>query len=213
MKTDLRFDVPLYTLGEAAVHLGLNPQTLGRWAKRDALLHTLRPDTPRSARLPFIAMVEAQLYRHLRRSGLSMQAIAAGMGAARRELGQDFLRQGRLAHDGTDILVRLSDRTAADEWLRARDRQGGLRGAIEHGLQPVTWAEDGFPERLRLLSYGDLEVVVDPRFAFGQPFLPDSGLRANTVLDLYHAGDSADVIAHEFDVERDVIERIIATAA
>ena len=209
--TDLRYDVPLYTISEAAMHLGMNQGTLGRWAQRNELVHSLDPRTSRGARLPFISMVEAQFYLLLRRDGLSLQSISTGMMAARKELGEDFLLRDRLAHDGTDILINLADANAANAWERARDRQGGLQGVIERGLKPIYWGADNRPERLRLVAYEGVEVTVDPRYAFGQPILAESGVRTEDVIKLFKAGDSMRVVADEFDIRQEVVESIVRT--
>jgi len=103
---DPRFDVPLYTISEAAMHLRMSDETLRRWVNRGDLIRSLTPETPKSARLPFIAMAEAQFYLQLRRDGLSMQSVTTGMAAARQLLGARFLVRGALAHDGKDVLLK-----------------------------------------------------------------------------------------------------------
>jgi uncharacterized protein (DUF433 family) len=209
---DPRFDVPLYTIAEAAMHLRMSDETLRRWVARGDLVHSLQPESPRAARLPFIAMAEAQFYLQLRRDGLSMQAITTGMSVVRRELGENgMLTRGRLAHDGRDILMNLADDAAAAEWSRARDRQGGLPGVIERGLKPITWARDDLPQSVRLTAYEGAEVIVDPRFVFGQPMIADRGVRTEDVIQMFRAGDSIQDVADEFRVEVHTVESIVRT--
>lgn len=210
---DARFDVPLYSITEAAMHLRMSDETLRRWVARGDLVRALTPETPKSARLPFIAMAEAQFYLQLRHDGLSLQAITVGMAAVRRALGDRFLIRGALAHDGRDVLLNLSDRDAAAEWTRARDTQGGLPGVIERGLTPITWAPDDRPQRVRLTAYEGAEVVIDPRFVFGQPMLADRGVRTEDILHMFLAGDSVLDVADEFDVPLQVVESIVRTHA
>lgn len=206
METDLRYDVPLYGIREAAMHIGMSDRTLGRWASRDNLLTVLPPSSSRGARLPFIALAEAQFYSLLRRDGLTLQAITEGMTAVRDELGPRMLQQDRLAHDGRDILINLGGREA--EWERARDRQGGIAGVIERALTPIRWDSEGFPEELRLVAYGDANVVANPRYAFGQPIVAN-GARIEDVLDLFDAGDSIETVANEFNLTLRDVEAVL----
>jgi len=205
---DMRFDVPLYTVAETARLLDMNAETLRRWTKRDQLVHTLEPSSPRAPSLPFIAVAEAQFYRQLRREGLSFQAITAGMTAVRRELGDQMLMRDRLAHDGTNILMNLPD-ADAEGWTVARNMQGGIPGVIERGLHPIIWAEDDLPQRVRLTAYEGADIIVDPRFAFGQPIVARNGVRADDIFELFKAGDSMETVSAEFRVEPEVIEAIL----
>lgn len=211
MTFDARYDVAIYTIAESAMHLRMAPETLRRWVARGDLVKSLEPETPRGARLPFIAIAEAQFYLQLRRDGLTLPAIVSGMAAVRRELGDRMLREGVLGHNGVDILMNLSDDAAAEEWERARDGQGGLPGVIERGLKPITWAADGLPARVRLTAYEGADVIVDPRFAFGKPILADRGVRAEDIIDLFFAGDSVHDVAEEFAIAPSIVESLVRT--
>lgn len=208
---DPRFDVPIYTIAEAAHHLRMPAETLRRWVGRGDLVTSLDAVRARDARLPFVAMAEAQFFWQLRRDGLSLQAIVTGMAAVRAQLGERMLQRDRLAHDGRDILLRLDDAEASAAWHRARDRQGGLPGVIERGLKPITWAEDGYPARVRLTAYEGADVIVDPRFAFGKPMLADRGVRAQDVVAMFQAGDSMQDVADEFAITPAVVESLVRT--
>ena len=213
IRSDPRFDVARYTVTEAAVNLGMPVATLRRWTDGRGLVHALPGSSPHGPTLPFIAMAEAQFYRQLRREGLSMQAIAAGMASVRRELGDQMLVRGRLAHDGSNVLMDVSDAQDPAGWVRARDMQGGLEGVIERGLQPISWAEDELPQRVRLMAYQGAEVVIDPRFVFGQPFVADRGVRAADIFQMFEAGDSVDDVAAEYGVGTAVVEAIVRVRA
>lgn len=70
---DPRFDLPLYTRAEVALHLGLPATTLGDWLRSGAL------EAGRGGRgeptIAFAGLLETHMLRHLRRTGLSLHAI------------------------------------------------------------------------------------------------------------------------------------------
>ena len=209
MTTDPRFTLPLYTISLAAFHLLMPTSTLNAWAGRAGLL-TMVPGEGREPRLPFIGLVEAQLWWDLRKAGLSMQAISTGMSAVRRELGDRMLERGALAHDGREILMNLAS-SGDSQWERARDRQGGLPKVIEIGLRPIVYTHDNLPGRVRLTAYGETPVVADPHFAFGQPMVESSGARVEDILGLFKAGEKVSTVAEEMGVSHDDVESIVRT--
>jgi uncharacterized protein (DUF433 family) len=209
---DVRIDVPLYTLAEAARHLDLAPSTLRYWVTTKHLVRHLEPETRGGATLPFVALAEAQFIHGLRDAGLSLQAVYEGVEALKRRLGSDYLMRDRLAHDGRDVLVDLG-RDEGSEWQRARDSQGGIAGVIDVGLGRITWADDGLPQRVTLAGYEGADVIVDPRFAFGQPMLEDRGVRVEDIAQLFLAGEPIQTVADEFDVEPARVEAIVRAYA
>ena len=209
MIADTRFTLPLYTVSLAAFHLAMPLSTLNNWGTKTGLITTVS-GKGREPRLPFIGLVEAQLYRELRKAGLSMQAITAGMSAVRKELGERMLEKGILAHDGRDILMNLA--TGGDpHWERARDKQGGLPKIIDVGLKPIIYTDDNLPGRVRLTAYSGTMVVADPQYAFGQPIVESSGVRVEDILGMFKAGEAVSSVAEEMGVGCDDVECIVRT--
>jgi uncharacterized protein (DUF433 family) len=206
---DARFTVPLYTISAVARHLGIGVQRLRYWADKDGLLTIRQPETPRGATLPFIALVEAQLYHTFRCNGLSLQAIALGMKAVREQLGDDMLKEGKLAHDGTTILVNLAEKNNAFEWIRAHDQQTTIPKIVDEGLRLITWDNQQYPESVRLTEYGDSDVVADYRYAFGQPIIRGTRVRVDDVIQLFKAGETFKSICDELAIDTQIVESII----
>jgi uncharacterized protein (DUF433 family) len=99
------------------------------------------------------------------------------------------------------------------EWVRARDGQGTIAGVIDHYLKYVTWrSSDRYPLRLTLKAYQGADVIIDPRFAFGQPILEREKIRVEDILDTFWAGESYTTIAGEFGVSPDAVEAVIRSA-
>jgi len=83
----VRFDVPLYTVAEAARLLDVPPTTLVTWAKgyerfpqaakpvRGAPIITAVPASRSEPSIPFVGLVEGHVVAALRRAGVSLQHI------------------------------------------------------------------------------------------------------------------------------------------
>jgi uncharacterized protein (DUF433 family) len=52
-------------------------------------------------------------------------------------------------------------------------------------------------------------VVIDPRIAFGRLVIAGTGIATSVVVDRYHAGDSIDDLAYDYDCDRLIIEESI----
>ena len=205
---DSRRTIPLYTSGELARHLNRPVRTVRAWMADEFLLPTVaRRSGNKGPNIAFFGLVQAQLVNELRRQGLSMQAIRAGLSNARDVLGDRLLEEGRLATDLREIIVNLGE-SERQEWFRARDWQGGIPGLIEHGLQVIEWSA-GYPQAVRLAAYQDVEVIADPRFAGGQAIDAATGTRMDELVNFFQAGDGVDDIAREFGVDRRVVEAAI----
>jgi uncharacterized protein (DUF433 family) len=206
---DKRFTEPLYTTNQAARYLDLNPATLRYWANKDHLLTVGTPETPRGPCLPFVALVEAQLFILFRELGLSLQAIASGMLVVRKELGSELLKKDCLATDGKDILINYALGSRDAEWTRARDLQIGIPKVIDEGLKLIRWADDDYPQALRLRVYGSTDVIADPRIAYGQAVIEGTRTRVEDVISLFKAREPVKAIAEEFQIDEIAVEDMI----
>lgn len=214
MERDIRFDVALFTPREAAQHLGIPRSTLRTWLTSSvdatSLVHHVEPEVRNGSSIPFIAMVEAHVLRGFRTLGLTVPEIKAAATRLRRELGSEYaLASSRLATDGVSLLVDMSDDWEHPRWERARDGQRVIDEMIRDFLRFVTWHGDQYPTRLTLPTYRGADVIIDPRFGFGQPVLERSKVRVEDILDAFRAGAANSVVADEFGVEPAEVEAII----
>ena len=205
---DPRFDLPIFTRADTSTHLGLSPSTLGYWLRTGAL--DAAEARPGEASMTFASVVEAHMLRQLRDAGLSLQAIRDAAIRLRLDAGRPHpLAWRRIAHDGRDLLMEISAEGRDPSWERIRDSQGGLAGVVEVGLESVGWAPDDYANRLRLMTYQGADVIVDPRFSFGQPILERVGVRVEDVVDLARAGEPYQLIADEFGIETAEVEALV----
>lgn len=204
---DLRLDAPLYTVAEAARHLDIAPSTLRYWIDEKQIVRSIPARVRGEATLPFLSLAGIEFIRGLRRAGLSLRAVTEGVQALRADLGDDYLRRERIGHDGRDVLIRLADSDA--EWSRARDNQTGIPGVIEIGLQSIAFDASGVPQRVTLSTYEGADVIIDPRFAFGQPVVESRGVRVEDIAQLFFAGEPISVVSDEFGVAPTIVEAIV----
>lgn len=219
MIDDARFSVPLFTIDEGARHLGMAASTLRDWTRRMAgsapLVHRVRPATPRAASLPFIGAVEAHMLRGFREIGLTPGELRTAVARLRQDTGDEYaLATQKVATDGVSLLVNMAESLAdVAQWVRARDRQGAIAEVIGQYLKFVTWrSPDRYPLRLALNAYQGADVIIDPRFAFGQPVLEREKIRVEDILGAFWAGESYKTIACEFGVSPDAVEAVIRSA-
>jgi uncharacterized protein (DUF433 family) len=173
-------------------------------------MHSLAPVVRGGPRVPFIALAEAQILRELRNTGLPLQHIRDSVTEMRRRTREEYvLATNTIASDGESLLWNVATRVAP-EWVRARDGQGAFAPVVDAVRRYVHYAPDGFADRLVLKPYGAAEVIIDPRFAFGQPVLDKSKVRVETIADLFYGGgESVEAIAEEYDIPTDQVEAVI----
>jgi uncharacterized protein (DUF433 family) len=205
---DPRFDLPLYTRADVALQLGLPATTLGDWLRSGAL------EAVSGGRgeptITFAGLVETHMLRQLRYAGLSLQAIGEAAVALRSRSGRHYpLAWSGLAHDGRDLLVEIAAEGREQGWERIRDSQGGLPGVLRRGSAAIGWADDGYAGTLRLVIYHDVDVVVDPVRAGGQPFVDGSEVRVEDIIDRVRTGASYREIAAKFHLEDFEVEALV----
>ncbi|MGY4767583.1 DUF433 domain-containing protein [Kribbella sp. CWNU-51] len=205
---DPRFDLPLYTRAEVALQLGLPPTTLGDWLRSGAL--EARNGGRGEPTITFAGLVETHMLRQLRHAGLSLQAIGEAAVALRSRAGRRYpLAWSGLAHDGRDLLIEIAAEGREQGWERIRDSQGGLPGVLLRGSAAVGWSDDGYAGTLRLVIYHDIDVIVDPERAHGQPLVERSDVPVEDVVDHVRTGSSYREIATKFALEDYEVEALV----
>jgi uncharacterized protein (DUF433 family) len=196
---DPRVSRPLFTLRQAARVLAMPASTLYGWARCEsgAPLITTLPVHGHDASVPFVGFAEAFVLQAARRAGVPDHRVRPGVESIKQEFPIEFaLAHKRVFTDGAELLLRVLD----DEDLEvARTNQRQFTDTVRTQLQVITYADDGFAERLRLPQYKAL-VTVDPLIASGQPLVESGGVRVKDLVDRANGGESAKAIARDFDV-------------
>jgi uncharacterized protein (DUF433 family) len=205
---DPRFDLPLYTRADVALHLGLPATTLGDWLRSGAL--EAGSGGRGEPAITFAGLVETHMLRQLRYAGLSLQAIGEAAVALRSRAGRHYpLAWSGLAHDGRDLLVEIAAEGREQGWERIRDSQGGLPGLLRRGSAAIGWSDDGYAATLRLVIYHDIDVTVDPGRSSGQPLVDGSDVRVEDIVDHVRSGTPYRDIATKYALEDYEVEALV----
>ncbi|HEX3705036.1 MAG TPA: DUF433 domain-containing protein [Mycobacteriales bacterium] len=227
-----RFDVPLYTLTEAARYLDVPPSTLTSWAKgyrrkipgRPAVVGapvlTAIQTKNRGPVVPFVGLAEGLVLSAIRQGGVPLQRIRPALAVIEKTFGvQHALASKRLFTDGAEILFDYAENgddpdaaRAARELVVVRNGQRVFNDVVEAYLRRIEFGKDGYARLIHLPAYQIAEVVVDPTRGFGQPIFARGGARLEDAIALFRAGESLDTVAEEYGVPRQDIEDAVRIA-
>ena len=229
-KGDLRFSVPLYTVGEAARIVDVPPSTLAGWAKGYVRRFPSRPDvigrpvitchTPRTRQepsLPFVGLAEALVLAAVRRSGVPMQRVRPALEALQSRIGiAHALASRRLYTDGAELLYDYDEECRAagsgrepSDLVVVRNDQRIFVEIVTKYLQRIEYGPDGYATVIHVPAYDRAEGVADPTRSFGAPIFQRGGARVADVLDRFWAGASLSELADEFGVPDDQLEDVV----
>jgi uncharacterized protein (DUF433 family) len=196
-----RYAEPLLTAAQAAMHLAIPRTTIGEWAAA-GLLHSVRSTARFRPTMPLVAVAEAQVLHGLRGWGLHGLEIRRAVRRLRAEFGPYALLTHRLASDGRSLLRDLRAPGSEDppSWERVVDGQAVLPTVVDDHVRYFEWDHDGYPQRLTLRSYAraGAEVILDPRFGYGQPVFARTKVRVVDVLRLVAAGEAPEDVAGDY---------------
>ena len=234
----LRFESPLYTVGEAARIVDVPPSTFATWAKGYTKRFASRPavvgkpiityratDMAREATIPFVGLAEGMALAAIRRSGVPLQRIRPAILMLERELGIAYaLASERLFTDGVELLFDYAERAsrtrqdrvaseAVRELVVVRSGQRVFVDVVQEYLRKIEYASDGYAQLIRLPAYRAARVVADPRRAFGAPIFESGGARIDDVLQRFWAGESLADLSEEFGVPEAQLEDVLRVAS
>jgi uncharacterized protein (DUF433 family)/transposase-like protein len=230
MTDRLRFDVPLYTVADAARILDVHPSTLATWTKGyrrnprggrpdvgPPIITATAADRRGEPTIPFVGLAEALVLAAVRRIGVPMQRIRPALDALQREIGVEHaLASRRLFTDGAELLYDFGDRRrGTDEGKRALDlvvaRSGQLVfvDLIRDYLRRISYADDDYASAISVPAYERADVVADPTRSFGLPVFQRGGARVDDVLERFWAGETLQDVAQEFGVPVEHLEDVV----
>jgi uncharacterized protein (DUF433 family) len=145
-----------------------------------------------------------------------MQRIRPAIEALTSSIGVEHaLASEKLYTDGAEVLVDFAATRDDSEFLElvvARTGQRQFTEIVRDYLKRIKYGNDGWVEQVRLPIYEHVDVVVDPRRAFGLPIVVHGGARVEDLVDRFKAGDSVADIADDFGVRPAEVEDVIRVA-
>jgi len=231
--SELVFDVPLYTVADAARIVGVPTSTVAGWAKGcvkrlpDGRTITGKPVVTchvapgNAASIPFVGLAEALVLAAFRRSGVSLQRIRPAMAEFQSRIGLDHALASRVLYtDGADVLYDYTEQHPGTEAGRGvlqlvvvTSGQRVFVPDISEYLQRIEYGSDGFARLIRVPGYEQARVVADPARSFGAPIFEHGGARVEDVLERFWAGDSIRDLTAEFGVPADEVEDLVRVAS
>ncbi len=209
-----RLDRPLYSYAEAAYVAHVARGTARRWLAgyTDRRAGRVKASPPPATlgredvgAVSFLNLVEIVAIGRLKEVGYSLHQIREIVHNCQPILKVPRpLISLRFKTDGREIFV---DRGAA--LLEVGRRKGSLAWTevLEPFLQDLDYA-DQVAHRWWSLGH-DGEVLIDPEFGFGLPVIAGSGVRTETILEQFQAGESTARIAKDFNVSTAQVERAL----
>lgn len=230
---DLIFDVPLYTVADAARILGVPTSTFAAWAKgytkrlsegrtvTGSPIVTCLPAAGNTGTVPFVGLAEGLVLTAFRRSGVSLQRIRPALAELKRHIGLDHALASRALYtDGADVLYDYGERHEDSDAGRGAlhlvvviSGQRVFLPVIADFLRRIQYGDDGYPVLIRVPGYEQAQVVADPTRSFGAPIFERGGARVEDVLERFWAGDSIQDLTVEFGVPADQVEDLVRVAS
>ena len=203
-----RFDLPLYTVADAARIVDVAPSTLTTWAKGYVRRVPGRPDVvgapvisyipsgqSKEPTIPFVGLAEATVLAAVRRSGVPMQRIRPALDEVQASIGLEHaLASQRLHTDGAELMFDYAEsrpdgdeRRMLRELVVVRSGQRVFAETVEGYLRRIEYGSDGYASLIHVPAYEHAQVVADPMRSFGTPIFERGGCadrrRPPTLLD------------------------------
>lgn len=229
-----RFEVPLYSVTEAARYLGVPASTFSTWAngyvrrptdgrsevKGNAIVTALPRRTPSEASIPFVGLAEGLVLAAIRQAGVPLQRIRPALARLGEEFGvEHVLASKHLYTDGAEVLYDYAQREgdtpearSARQLVAVRKNQYVFNEVVDAYLHRVQFGPDGYAQVIRLPQYREAEIVVDARRGFGQPTFARGGARLEDVIGAFRAGEPLQVVAEEYGVPQSELEDALRVA-
>jgi len=219
---ETRFDVPLYTVAEAARFLGVAPSTFSTWAsgyvrrfpgRRPVTAGPILASLPAEQgdpTIPFVGLAEGMVLAAFRNAGVSMQHLRRAVKILNDEIGlAHALASRRLYSDGAVVLYDYAEREDDEELANLTQvvsQQRVFAETIKHYLERIEYAPDDWATRLISPATRGKVIVVDPARSFGQPIFLKGASRVEDVVDRWRAGERLADVAADFGVPVEDVE-------
>lgn len=214
-------DIPNHSIGDAARYLRIPVGTIRSWtvgrrypvADGSNFFNPLIPIPNRKPRLlSFTNLIEIHVLRAIRQHhkiDLDKVRIALDFIDEQLQVSHPLARE-IFRTDGVDLFIERYG-----SLINASKRgEIELKDALNAHLERIEPDDTGLAIKLYPFTRSHEEnnprfVVIDPRIAFGRLVIDGTGVATSVVAERYHAGDSIDELAYDYDCDRLYIEEAI----
>lgn len=204
-------EVPLYSLSEAAVYLGIAETTLRSWINGRTYPSSTGPRffkplidaaDPARHRLSFANLAEAHVLQATRDREIPMPKVRSAIDyVAARIASPHPLISADFHHFGKDLFLKQLE---GDPINASRGDQLGIREILDLVLERLERDKSGYPVRIFPMRTNHL--VLDVNVAAGQPVVRGTRIPARVLWSRRVAGDSIEELATDYGINVSDVE-------
>jgi uncharacterized protein (DUF433 family) len=214
-------DTELYDITVASRYLDVPNTTLQWWLDGDTRSGTtykpvIREQPTGSRTLTWGEFVEAWYVRQYRREHkVRLAHLRSLISALRDELGVAYplAYSTPLVAPGRKLVQQIQNDAGVpqDLWIVVADNKGqlALTPTMTEFYERVQFDPSGDRSALAIRPRGPgTNIVIQPDLAFGAPHV--NGIRTESLVELVDAGDDIDDVAHDFDLDLDLLKEALS---
>jgi len=150
----------------------------------------------------FYTLIEFYVFYQLRELKVGTKAIFTAHDEMSRQLKTPYpFASAKVLTDGRKILYTLTDGTTINA---DKSHQINLKEVIEAFCKKIEFSDNDLAEKYWPLGKKE-QIVVDPHHQFGQPIIDQTNILAESIFNLYQAGETIDFLSRLYDIkERDI---------
>lgn len=203
----------IYTVPDVAFILGLPAGKVRRWLNEFWDSRLAEKDNKyswgegRDKATNFYTLMEFYVFYQLRELNVSTNRILTAHEDIASQLNTPYpFASSKMLTDGKNILFTMEDGTVVKA---DKSKQAAFKEIIKNFCKKIEFSEADIAERFYPMGK-DKKIIVDPHHQFGQPVIEDTNILAETVFDLYQAGESPEFISRLYQLKVKEVEDAIA---
>ncbi|MEA5619685.1 DUF433 domain-containing protein [Cronbergia sp. UHCC 0137] len=214
-------DIPTYSISDAARYLRIPPGTIRSWTigRKYPVSNGLKNFNPiiaitnlKPILLSFTNLIEIHVLRAIRKHHkIDLGKVRTALDFIDEQFAIPHpLANERFHTNGVDLFIeKYGSLINASE-----SGQTELKDAFNAHLQRIELDDTGLAIKLYPFTRSDEEdnprlVALDPRIAFGRLVIVGTGIATSVLAERYHAGESIDDLAYDYECDRFKIEEAI----
>lgn len=203
----------IYSIADIAFLLHLPKQKVRRWLNdfwnsrlAEKYKQAYSWGEGRAQATNFYTLIEFYVFYTLRESGVSQNKIFEAHEEMAKQLKTVYpFASAKLLTDGKSILYTMEDGTTLNA---DKTRQIALRQIIEAFCKKIEFSGNNLAQKYYPLGKNK-PIVVDPHHQFGQPVIEKTNLLAETIYNMYGAGESEEFISRLYNISLNEVSAAI----